>query len=300
MKNYNKSLFAFVAGFMTIFAVAFYMPTQAFAQNDSSRLEGRSEAEIKIIKEICNDLPRGLAKRIGLCRAALNIMIVAPTPAPSPAPSSDVADTTAPTVSGIGVWTIRTYMAEVMWQTNDWTNGGKVYVSTTSGFSIADTANVKTYDEVSKDTHTGHRAIVDGLTPGTTYYFVIKATDVAGNSSMSVEKSFKTTGTSPVHTDTTAPVITALAVNTGGELARGMATISWKTNENADSKIMWSKDVTFAEANVKTQSSTTMQNFHSLTISGLEANSIYYFKVMSKDASGNIGTSIVGSIFQTR
>lgn len=252
-------------------------PGVARATNDTS---DRSEFEIKIITQICNSFPEAWRMSSALCQSVLN---------PAPAPG----DTTAPTISDIKIRTLRATSAEIMWQTNEYTNGGKVFYSTTSGFdpNASDTSYIM---EASKDTHRGHKALFATLSPDTTYYYVVRAADKSGNVTLSPQGSFKTIPMGKK--DSTAPVISNLVVQTNASAKT--ATITWKTNENADSKVTYGTDIDFpATEKTKTVSDTSMTESHSLTLSNLEVSTIYYFKAQSKDASGNTTTSVVGSLF---
>src|SRR5215813_7650459 len=65
------------------------------------------------------------------------------------------------------------------------------------------------------------------------------------------------------------------------------ATVSWSTNRAADSQVEYG--VTTGYGNVV--SLTTLDTNHQLTIFGLTADTLYHYRVKSKDQSGNLSAS---------
>jgi peptidoglycan hydrolase-like protein with peptidoglycan-binding domain len=103
-------------------------------------------------------------------------------------PSGDVA---APYISGVSV-TPSSTGAVVSWSTNEAATG-RLYYSTTpirftegdinsSGFAVT-SGTAAAFDTTLR---TSHSASVSGLTPNTTYYYLIVVTDSAGNVSISL------------------------------------------------------------------------------------------------------------------
>ena len=122
---------------------------------------------------------------------------------------------------------------------------------------------------------------VSNLAPGT-YYFAVKAYDSTGlESEYSAEVS--TTIVPPV--DTTAPVISAVAAS---EVNATSATISWTTNEIADTQVEYGKTASYGSSTVLNPSLVTA---HSQGLSDLEANTTYNYRVRSRDAAGNLAIS---------
>jgi hypothetical protein len=102
------------------------------------------------------------------------------------------------------------------------------------------------------------------------------AKDGAGN--VSVSRSASVTITL---SDTTPPVISSVA-STG--ITTSEATITWTTNEEADSQIGYKTSSQTVDSTAK---NTAMVTAHSLTLSGLTAGTRYYYSVTSTDAAGN-------------
>jgi glucose/arabinose dehydrogenase len=84
--------------------------------------------------------------------------------------------------------------------------------------------------------------------------------------------------------DTTGPVISNVAAKPGP----GWVTISWTTNEPADSQIDYGRTESYGST---TALDRTLKTQHSVTISGLARKTTYFFQILSRDATGNLGTS---------
>ena len=144
---------------------------------------------------------------------------------------------------------------------------------------------------------------VTGLPDGT-YYFAVTAFDSAGNESgysnevstvvgegstapafdsvgneggYSNEASTAEGGTSTAPADTTQPETGSVAssgITTGG------ATISWKTNEAATSQVEYGTTTGYGST---TTFNPSLQTSHFQTLSGLTTNTLYHYRVKSKD-----------------
>ena len=95
--------------------------------------------------------------------------------------------------------------------------------------------------------------------------------------------------------DVTAPVITSIAnsVTTSPSVT---ATVTWTTNERASSQVEYGKT---SQLGLSTTVDASLLYSHVVTLTGLDANSTYYFRVKSKDASGNLATSGIQSLSTT-
>lgn len=119
---------------------------------------------------------------------------------------------------------------------------------------------------------------VAGLSPQTTYYFAVRATDEAGNQGgISNSPSVATLGA-----DTTDPVISDVKVG----LSAHTVVINWTTDEISDSQIAYGATTGLGTI----VSNSTFSTNHSITLSGLIANKRYYFLIHSTDAQGNTGS----------
>jgi hypothetical protein len=87
----------------------------------------------------------------------------------------------------------------------------------------------------------------------------------------------------PPAADTNSPVVSALSSTPA---ATG-ATISWVTNEAADSQVEYGPTVSYGSSSAVDPAMTTT---HNVTLSGLTAGSLYHYRVKSRDAANNLAT----------
>ena len=125
-----------------------------------------------------------------------------------------------------------------------------------------------------------------GLTASTTYAYTVSATDAATAPNTSVQSSaLSVTTQSATQTDTTAPVISGVSVSS---ITSTGTTISWSTNENSDSQVVFGLT---ADYDNNTTPDPSLSTSHSQTLSGLQANTVYHYQVKSKDTSNNLASS---------
>jgi hypothetical protein len=108
------------------------------------------------------------------------------------------------------------------------------------------------------------------------------ARDAAGNRTTSTAVTVTVNNTT---SDTTAPIIStvkAISITTSA------ATITWTTNEAADTQIEYGLTTTYGKA---TPLDGTLTFSHSQVLSGLTPNTLYHYKVKSKDMAGNLAAS---------
>ncbi len=84
--------------------------------------------------------------------------------------------------------------------------------------------------------------------------------------------------------DVTAPIISLVA--TSSVLAT-TATVTWTTNEAATSTVEYGTTASYGLAST----SASLVTSHSIGLTGLSQNTLYHFRVSSRDAAGNIATS---------
>jgi len=120
---------------------------------------------------------------------------------------------------------------------------------------------------------------VSGLPDGQTYYFAVTAYDTLRNEggySNEASKTFR---------DATPPLLSAIAAR---NVSATSATISWFTNEPADSEVEYGPTAAYGSTTPLNISQVTS---HSMTLSGLTASMTYHFRVTSRDAAGNVAAS---------
>jgi hypothetical protein len=92
--------------------------------------------------------------------------------------------------------------------------------------------------------------------------------------------------------DTTPPVIS----NVQSSPASGSASITWATDELADSQVEWGMTTSYGNTSTL---NTTRTTSHTVTLSGLQAETTYHYRVKSRDAAGNLGVSGDGTFTTT-
>src|SRR3989338_497521 len=76
------------------------------------------------------------------------------------------------------------------------------------------------------------------------------------------------------------------------------ARIIWMTNEKSDSRVWLGTSATVDTSMVAAASSTDLTRFHNVEVTGLSANTTYFYTVGSKDAAGNLA-KLGGNAFVT-
>ena len=126
------------------------------------------------------------------------------------------------------------------------------------------------------------------LSPTKTTAYTLTATNAGGTVSKSVVIYVNTTP--PPAVDNTPPVIkSVLALSTTGT----EAVITWVTNEPSSSKVEYGETKEYGS----TATSANLTTTHSITLSSLEPNTTYYYRVKSKDSAGNEASSTDNTFF---
>ncbi len=181
------------------------------------------------------------------------------------ATTDEITDTTPPVISGTGSSSITSSGATITWTTNE-VSDSLVKYGTVSG--------TYTLTKYSSTDATSHSLALTGLSEYTTYYYVVNSTDPSGNSEESAEYSLTT------H-DSTAPVISNVASSSVGTTT---ATITWTTNEASDSQVRYG---TSSGTYTLSKSSSSPVTSHSVSLTGLDDDRVYYYRAVSNDSSGN-------------
>ena len=90
---------------------------------------------------------------------------------------------------------------------------------------------------------------------------------------------------SPPPSDTTPRVISSASA---WNITQTSASITWNTDENADSQIDYGTTASYGSQTIRNASLVTS---HSQTLSGLSAGALYHYRVRSKNAAGNLAIS---------
>lgn len=186
-------------------------------------------------------------------------------------------DTTPPAISSVASSTTAT-TATITWTTDE-SATSTVNYGATSSYGTASTSSSLT---------TSHSITLSGLSNSTTYHFQVSSGDASYNYATSSDLTFTTTA------DLGAPVISS--ISSGTPTSSG-TTITWTTDENSSSKVIYGPSTSYAGTTTETDTSTRVTS-HSVTLSGLASCTLYHFKVVSRDSSLNSATS-TDSTFNT-
>ncbi|MHC4687667.1 MAG: fibronectin type III domain-containing protein [Planctomycetota bacterium] len=181
-------------------------------------------------------------------------------------------DTTPPLISGVYADYITSSGATINWITDE-ASDSQVEYGTTESYG-----NSTTLDSFMA---IGHSQTISGLSPATVYYYRVLSRDAAGNLSVSGDYTL-ITSESP---DTTPPVISGVYAD---NITSSGATINWITDEASDSKVEYGTNTSYSKT---TTLESSIVNGHSQAISGLSPSTVYYYRVLSRDASGNLSVS---------
>jgi len=181
-------------------------------------------------------------------------------------------DTTAPVISNVASSNITTTGATITWDTDE-ASDTQIEYGLDATYGSSTTLNTTMV--------TAHSQNLSALTASTTYHYRVLSRDAAGNLATSGDFTF-TTATPP---DTTAPVISNVA---SSNITTTGATITWDTDEASDTQIEYGLDATYGSS---TTLNTTMVTAHSQNLTGLSAATTYHYRVLSRDAAGNVATS---------
>ncbi len=183
--------------------------------------------------------------------------------------SGGTADTTAPSVpNGLTATVVSSSRIDLSWSAssdNVGVAGYRVYRGGTLLGSVPTTAYSST-----------------GLVPATLYSYTVQAYDAAGNASA---QSSAVSALTLAILDTSPPQISAVAAS--GITASG-ATIIWTTNEASNSQAQYGPTTSYGS---QTPIDGTLVTSHSRVLNGLAPATTYQYRVLSRDAAGNLATS---------
>lgn len=182
------------------------------------------------------------------------------------------ADTTPPVISGVGTSALTSIAATIIWTTDE---------AAVSTFEYGTTQSYGSTTSLPSGALLAHTAVLTSLQPSTTYYYCIHATDLAGNTANFCGHSFTTQAAA----DTTPPVVSAIAV---ASISTSGATITWATSENATTHVDYGTSASYGSTVVPDNS---LALTHSVSLTGLSANTTYHYRVVSADAAGNTSTT---------
>ena len=182
------------------------------------------------------------------------------------------AYTTPPVISSIASSFITDTSAQITWTTNT-TSNSQINFGTTTSYgqnSSLDSSFVLS-----------HTVNLIGLTPNTPYHYKVNSRDPWGNLATSTDQTFTT-----LQTSTTSPPI--LSAITAAFITDTSAQITWTTNTTSNTQVYYGVDTGYG---LNTTLDATLGLSHTENLSNLLPNTLYYFKVYSADAQGNLTVS---------
>lgn len=179
------------------------------------------------------------------------------------------SDTREPTITFNSSQDVATDInsATIEFTTDEFTSSAVQYGTTTSYGS----------SESNSSYNTDHHYTLSGLASGETYHFQLEATDQDGNTATAGDYTFTTVDEG----DITPPAISSIMAITESTTA----TIIWQTDENANSLVDYSQTQGSYTQTAGSENSSTQS--HSVEITNLTPGVTYYFRLRSKDSSGN-------------
>jgi len=182
-------------------------------------------------------------------------------------------DVMPPVISNVASSNITSSGATITWTTNEASDSQVEYGLTASYGSSTTLAPALL---------TSHSVALSGLTTNTLYHYRVKSRDASGNLATSSDFTFTTSGGGG---DVTPPVISSVAAS---NITSSGATITWTTNESSDSQVEYGLTTSYGSSTTLDPSLVTS---HSVALSSLTSNTLYHYRVKSKDASGNWAVS---------
>lgn len=158
----------------------------------------------------------------------------------------------------------------------------------TSQITIYDPSGAVAWTEASQAPVTNYSVTVSGLKPDTTYRYTVISRDAKGN-----EVTSEGTLRTAARADTTPPVISG--VNVSG-ITETSAIITWITNEPATCQVEYGTTETYG---LMATGNSSLSTTHSVILGRLNPDTTYYFKIISKDARGNISVLTSNQTFKT-
>ena len=180
------------------------------------------------------------------------------------------SDTAAPVISAITISGITATGATIAWTTDEPADSQIEY-----GFS----ASYGSTTWINPGLVLTHSQSLSGLLAATTYHFRIKSRDAAGNLAVSADYLFTS-----LPTQDTMVVAGVLC----SRIDHNSATITWATNKPSDQQVEYGLS---AEYGTLTLLNSSLRTAHTETLGGLVPNTVYHFRVRSRDGVGGIAVS---------
>jgi fibronectin type 3 domain-containing protein len=181
------------------------------------------------------------------------------------------ADTKTPVISAVTIINITSTGATIAWTTTDDASDSQVDYGTSASYGSSTPLNTGLV--------TSHSQALSGLLAATTYHFRIKSRDAAGNLAVSEDYLFASLPTQ----DTVA----IASISCSG-IDHNSATITWTTSKLSDQQVDYGLSAAY---DTSTLLNPSLRTLHTETLDGLTANTVYHFRVRSRDGVGGIAVS---------
>jgi len=183
-------------------------------------------------------------------------------------------DNISPIISNIQASNITYNSSTITWDTNEQATSQIEYGITTNY------GNSTTYNSILK---TSHNHYLSGLSDETQYHYRVMSVDSSGNQAISNDYTF-TTEEIVSNLDTTPPTISSVS----GTTTSYSATITWTTDEASDSQVEYGLTTNYGNS-ISLDNNLVIS--HGQIVNGLSDDTVYHYRVKSKDANGNQAVS---------
>ena len=180
------------------------------------------------------------------------------------------ADRTPPQISQVAANNLTMSGATIAWQTDENADAQVEYGRDT---------NYGSFSALDGNLATSHTIALSNLAAGTTYHYRARSKDAAGNLAISNDFTFTTAR------DTQTPVLSNVAPS---NIQMNSVAIVWNSDEPADSQVEYGLSTNYG---LFSTLDTSLVKLHNVGLAGLAANTVYHFRVRSKDAAGNLAVS---------
>ncbi|MFZ2192614.1 MAG: fibronectin type III domain-containing protein, partial [Candidatus Moraniibacteriota bacterium] len=189
--------------------------------------------------------------------------------------TTSTPDTTPPEFSNITTIATSSDSATITWNTDESASSFIQYSSDKDNFEA-------TYVEKGRDEISAiHSVTLDSLAQETTYYFRVRSVDAADNEALDDnDGNYYSFYTNP------GPAISNVAISS---ITSSGGVITWTTSENSDAYVIYDTNNGFYNPKEK-GSPLKDTTAHSITLDGLDDNTVYYFKVRSANELNGVTT----------